>query len=80
VGSLGYFVFYRAGLRHVQGVRPNSAAKFRGVGAQFWTLQKFTCQFERLGLCCNQMRFAKCDCGRGPGFVPDPGGGAYSAP
>ena len=29
---------FRAGLRHVRGVRPNRAAKFRGP--QFWTLQK----------------------------------------
>jgi len=35
----------RAGLRHVRGVRPNRAAKFR---AQFRTLQKLTGQFERL--------------------------------
>jgi len=32
----------RAGLRHVRGVQPNRAAKFRGP--QFWTLQKLNCQ------------------------------------
>jgi len=38
-----------AGLRHVQGIRPNGAAKYRGP--QFWTLKfpyKLSCQFERL--------------------------------
>jgi len=36
----------RAGLRHVRGVRPNRAAKFREP--QIWTLQTLICQFERL--------------------------------
>ena len=39
----------RAGLRHVEGVRQNRAANFRGP--QFWTIKilyKLTCQFERL--------------------------------
>ena len=45
----------RAGLRHVRGVRPNRAAKFRGAAISdlpkinlFRTFQKLTCQFERL--------------------------------
>ena len=32
-----HFVFVKAGLRHVRGVRPNRAADFRG--APFWTLK-----------------------------------------
>jgi len=39
--EMNYRHFRVPHVRHVRGVRPNRAAKFRG-GGQFWTLQKLT--------------------------------------